>query len=143
MYLSNEKSYVQKEPGVLLTDILLFQQNLKSQFVILVFFILSSQILTSGSSERVLNSPERFLPRRPSTCFVVPKSSLVLRSSPTLTSTLLSAKRPTAPTIRPALARWAHLLTRWRSSTQTRAFWVSRGSVWSTPPSCPASLAAT
>lgn len=110
---------------------------------LLDFYLLSSQILMYGSSGSVLNSPERFLPRRPLTCSVAPKSSLVLRSKQMLILTLLSAVRLTAPTTRPAPARWVHPLTRWQSSTRTRGSLVLSSCVWSTPPSCLASLAAT
>lgn len=104
---------------------------------------LPSQIQMFWSSGTVSNSPERFLPRRPSTRSVVPKPSQVRRSNLMLKSMLLSVRRPTAHTTRPARARWARPLTRWQSLTPTHAFLVLRGSVWSTHLSCQALLAAT
>lgn len=115
------------------------QQSCSGTFLYKLFLVLiPSQILTCGSSGSVSNSPERFSPRRPLTPFVVLKPCLVLRSNPTQTLMLLSAKRQTLPTIHPAHARWARPLTRWRWLTQTHAFWAWRSFVWSTPRSCPA-----
>lgn len=96
-----------------------------------------------GNSGSVSNCPERSLPRRLLTHFVVPSSNPVLRSNPMPKLTLLCAKRPTAPTIRPAPARWALPQTQWRSWTRTHGFWVWSGCAWSTPPSCPVWSAGT
>lgn len=74
---------------------------------------------------------------------VAPKCSPGLRSNQTPTLTPLSAGKLTAPTTRPAPARWARRPTRWQSLTRTRGSLASSGCAWSTPPSCPASSAAT
>uniref|UniRef100_A0AAQ4PRS5 Choline dehydrogenase n=1 Tax=Gasterosteus aculeatus aculeatus TaxID=481459 RepID=A0AAQ4PRS5_GASAC len=71
------------------------------------------------------------------------KSCPVLTSNQMPKSTHLFEKKPTALTIRPAPARWGRHPIRWLSSIPARASSGSRTCAWSTPPSCPASSAAT
>lgn len=94
-----------------------------SVFCVFHVHLLISQILTFGSLGSASNYPERYSRRRRSTRSVALKFNPDLRSNPMPTLTPLSAKKPTAPTTRPAPARWAHPLT-------PRPWWTRRHASW-------------
>lgn len=120
-----------------------WSSNLPSFVSFMFFDLLTFQILTCGSSGSASNYPERFLHRRRSTRSVVPKFNPDPRSNPMPKLTPLSAKKPTAPTTRPAPARWGHPPTPRPWWTPRRASWDWSACVWWTLPSCRASSVVT